>query len=460
MLGLVGGIVCRGRLFVELKGEPRLVRLEARLAPQPDALLVVELTEVIEDEEALSGVEASAKRFRALLEGIADAYYDWHIVTDFVEVTAPLDQMLGLAPGGLPRTNIGFRERIHPDDRDEVIAANESAAARGAPYIGEYRMRREDGSFILVEDRGIVITDEHGGPTHQVGTVRDITFERQTEQALRDSQELYRTLFTTAANPAYRVDGRITILDANPAGLELIGAGLASVTGTSLERHFAKDFTDAVRESLTTQSVLKREAELHHDDRPRHLLFTIVPCAVGGESYAFLLGTDVTPLFRDLRGALEESEKALRHQAELLDERSVALATALDQLHDDRHELERTVMRNLEQFVLPTLERTRRSLGLRPEGVQLDALAHSLREISRPLLGLPADNAPATDEQPRFTRRETEILTFIRAGKTTAEIADSLYLSTATVAFHRRSIRRKLGLHKGEPRLDTYFFGS
>ncbi len=150
----------------------------------------------------------------------------------------------------------------------------------------------------------------------------------------------------------------------------------------------------------------------------------------------------------------------MRHQAELLEQRNDALVTALDQLRNDRHDLEHTVIRNLEQFVLPTLERTRRSLGLRPEGAQLDTLAHSLREISRPLLGLPSNGPNAPAVQPKFTRRETEILAFIRAGKTTAEIAESLYLSPATVAFHRRAIRRKLGLGKGEARLDTYFFGS
>ncbi len=89
------------------------MRLEGRLSSQDKPHLIVELTEIIEDEEALSGVEASAKRFKALLAGLADGYYDWHIITDFVEVTPPLDLMLGLSPGGLPRTNVGFRERIH-----------------------------------------------------------------------------------------------------------------------------------------------------------------------------------------------------------------------------------------------------------------------------------------------------------------------------------------------------------
>ncbi len=450
----------RGRLTVDLRDHARLMRFEARLVHHARPYLVVELTEVVEDERAITGVGASAKRFKALLEGIADAYYDWHILTDFVELTAPLDLMLGLEPGGLPRTNIGFRERIHPDDRVEVIRTNDAAVARGDPYVGEYRMRREDGSYILVQDRGIVITGADGSPSHQVGTVRDITRERQAEQALRDSRELYRTLFTTATNPAYRVDAQITVLDANPAGLELLGAPEKAVLGEALEDLFAKDFTDAVRQSLATESVQRREAELHHDDRPRHLLFTIVPCNVGGDSFAFLLGTDVTPLFRDLRGALEESESALRQQAELLEKRDAVLVATLGQMQQDRHDLEQTVIRNLEQFVLPTLDRTRRSLGLRPEAAQLEALARSLREISRPLLGLPASNPAGAQHRASFTRRETEVLNLIRAGRTTAEIAETLYLSPATVTFHRRSIRRKLGLGKGEARLDTYFFGS
>jgi DNA-binding NarL/FixJ family response regulator len=47
----------------------------------------------------------------------------------------------------------------------------------------------------------------------------------------------------------------------------------------------------------------------------------------------------------------------------------------------------------------------------------------------------------------QFTSREREILSLISAGKTSKEIAESLKVSAATIASHRKNICRKLGIH-------------
>ena len=44
----------------------------------------------------------------------------------------------------------------------------------------------------------------------------------------------------------------------------------------------------------------------------------------------------------------------------------------------------------------------------------------------------------------------------MRRGRTSAEIAEVLHVSTAAVAFHRANIRRKLGIPKRGPRLATH----
>jgi DNA-binding CsgD family transcriptional regulator len=46
-----------------------------------------------------------------------------------------------------------------------------------------------------------------------------------------------------------------------------------------------------------------------------------------------------------------------------------------------------------------------------------------------------------------FSTREREILKLLGLGKTSKEISELLTLSIATIASHRRSICRKLGVH-------------
>ena len=55
-----------------------------------------------------------------------------------------------------------------------------------------------------------------------------------------------------------------------------------------------------------------------------------------------------------------------------------------------------------------------------------------------------------------LTPRELEVASLVRDGKTTSEIAQILYISENSVAFHRRNIRSKLGLNREKANLRSY----
>lgn len=433
----------------------RLDALPERLMGQRVAIL--EMT-VIEGGDPSDAAAVSA-RFSALIQGISDAYYDWHVRTGFMDFSPRMEALLGLLPGGLSRAEPGYWERIHPDDRSAVIGHNLKAISSAESYLEEYRMRHSDGHYILVSDWGVVLADpETGEPAHQIGTIRDITQERLAEQALTDSRELYRTLFMAASNPAFRVDERLAIVDANPAAQRLLQQSAGEIRGQKLSRYMPSDFVDGVRENLSAGDIQKRETELRRTGGTHHLLFTIVPCEVSGSRSLFLLGTDVTPLVMEMRSTLRDTEEMLTRETEIFERRNAALADATEELQARQVDVEERMSSNVNQFVMPALERLQRSLGHRPEATQVEAIKSAIVSIARPLSG----PRPSLAERPQhmaFTRREAEIVSLVRAGKTTAEIAEALYLSPATVTFHRKNIRKKLGLVGAQSRLDTYFLG-
>ena len=103
---------------------------------------------------------------------------------------------------GVPESDLlGWRwlQVLHPDDREPTRTFwTDSVAGRG-PYDVEYRVRRSDGEYRWFKTRGVPIRDDAGNICKWFGTCTDITDLRQTEEALRESEERFRGTFENAA---------------------------------------------------------------------------------------------------------------------------------------------------------------------------------------------------------------------------------------------------------------------
>src|SRR3954452_22993300 len=103
---------------------------------------------------------------------------------------------------GVPESDLlGWRwlAVLHPDDREPTRRLwTDSVAGRG-PYDVEYRVRRSDGVYRWFKTRGTPIRDSAGRVVQWFGTCTDISDLRQTEQALRESEERFRGTFENAA---------------------------------------------------------------------------------------------------------------------------------------------------------------------------------------------------------------------------------------------------------------------
>ena len=198
-----------------------------------------------------------------------------------------------------------------------------------------------------------------------------------------------------------------------------------------------------VPEAAKGEDPQAREIEVDIAGTRKWLLATVVPFGVGNEQMAFVLGADVTERKRAVK-ALAKSEAALREKTRDLERHNVALQVLMEQRRGDLEERGRLLAENIERLVLPTLDRLAAAFSDHPEAALLDVVKQTLSEIASPLLETTGSRLAHSHG---LTRREHEVLQLVRAGKTTEEIARVLYLSPATVTFHRGNIRQKLGLH-------------
>jgi PAS domain S-box-containing protein len=102
---------------------------------------------------------------------------------------------------GLPRdatneTHEDWVRRIHPEDREATDRKFRDAVAGNVrDYSAQYRIiRPSDGETRWISVKSTIERDEQGMPIRLVGAHTDITEQVMAEQALRQSEELYRKL--------------------------------------------------------------------------------------------------------------------------------------------------------------------------------------------------------------------------------------------------------------------------
>jgi len=90
--------------------------------------------------------------------------------------------------------NFGWAEGLHPEDYGRCLETFDEAVRAHKPYEMEYRMRRHDGEYRWLLDRGVPRWDSDGGLAGFIGICVDVTLRKQAEDALRASERRFRDL--------------------------------------------------------------------------------------------------------------------------------------------------------------------------------------------------------------------------------------------------------------------------
>jgi len=145
-----------------------------------------DVTEIKETEMAL---QENEERMKLVIEGANLGIWDRNVVTGEVVRNRRLVEIFGYPEDELTG-RVWDRERIiHPDDFKTVMAALRDHFEERTPYFEiDYRLKRKDGRWIWVHDRGEVMArDETGRPLRMAGITQDITEIRQYQEALKEA---------------------------------------------------------------------------------------------------------------------------------------------------------------------------------------------------------------------------------------------------------------------------------
>jgi diguanylate cyclase (GGDEF)-like protein/PAS domain S-box-containing protein len=145
---------------------------------------------------AQAAQRASEERFVLAVSGTSDAIWDWNMETGEVYFSPRWREILGYVgyDGEIENTIDEWKDRIHPDDRELVLAILDSYIEGRSPHFSsQHRLRTKRGNYLWVLERGKILWDKRGKPVRLTGSATDIT-QRKLESEQSERQSLYDLL--------------------------------------------------------------------------------------------------------------------------------------------------------------------------------------------------------------------------------------------------------------------------
>jgi diguanylate cyclase (GGDEF)-like protein/PAS domain S-box-containing protein len=188
---------------------------EVRLFPS-DKGVAVSFTDITERKRIEDVQRDNFTRFELAARATNDIIWDWDAQADHLWWNDGLRGVFAYDRNEFDSGLQSWVDHIHADEAARVADGfYRAVAGPDERWIDEYRFRRQDGAYAHVRDSCIFIRDDSGAVTHAVGTIVDITDEKQTaaERLQNEARIRLQASLLDQAHDAISVtgvDGRIT----------------------------------------------------------------------------------------------------------------------------------------------------------------------------------------------------------------------------------------------------------
>jgi len=204
--------------------------------------------------------------------------------------------------------------QIHPEDKQRIFDGLAALFAEGS-HTHEYRFLHKDGAWRWMHDELKLIRNAAGEPVEILGSWVDITDRKLTEEALRKSEEKYRTFFDSATDAAIILDLDGNIIDVNRTAYTRLGYTKQEMLSMNVSRLDPPAFAARVPERLAQISrsgvAVFESAHLRKDGSVMPVEINSRLLDYEGRQVYFSIVRDITDRKR-AEEALRESEERFR----------------------------------------------------------------------------------------------------------------------------------------------------
>jgi PAS domain S-box-containing protein len=180
------------------------------------------LTDVSARRDAEKSLADAEQRYRTLLEMSPIGMFHVSLTGDLIYVNRKWCEIAGRP--ALRDTTPTWESVMHPDDFEVAARMLRTGFETGADFEENFRLLTPHGEIRWVTLRSVPIGVTDGRTVGRLGTMEDVTERRAVQEALRRSEELYRSVIETMTEGVYIQDAAGHLIESNPAARRLLGA--------------------------------------------------------------------------------------------------------------------------------------------------------------------------------------------------------------------------------------------
>lgn len=272
----------------------------------------------------------------------------------------------------------------------------------------------------------------------------ELTLARNEAEAER---ERYLDLYDFAPVGYFALDVNGTIRQVNVAGARLLGLARSQLLNRDFG-HFASEdeysaFKAFLKKVFETRGRESCDVALGHEGRQRsHVHIEATVNGHGRECRIAVL--DVTEQKKaedELRKFQAELEELVKARTAELEEVNQTLKVMVHHREADKKKLQEKILSDVNELIIPYLERIKISPLNATQEAYVDIVETNLKAII-----IDPFFRHVSTKHYHLTPTEIQVAELIKAGRSTPEIASILGVGTWTTTFHKRNIKKKLGL--------------
>ena len=166
---------------------------------------IMNVHDITERKQAEEKIRQSEERYRTILDEMEDAYFEVDIAGNYTFVNDACCRHLGYSREELIGTT--FRDQMAKEEIAGVYKAFSNIYTTGKPEkVILYKVLRKDGTSGLTEMAVFPLQNQKGETIGFRGIARNVTERKQMEEALRQSEEKYRTIIESIHDGYFEVD--------------------------------------------------------------------------------------------------------------------------------------------------------------------------------------------------------------------------------------------------------------